>query len=360
MAVGTVWIVGIVCLVVGALLNAPGIRKTALGQEVGLKRDIAQSLADPLYDLSHALFLDRPREGLQEVIGRSEQDDIDLTLPSPRRGPTATTVPGPTATTIPGATIVVPAPRRAFAPTNPMRLWVGGDSLAITPGESIINLALTTQVVSIIGSVDGHVSTGLARPEVFNWAAYLNDVLNAHNPDLVVLTIGSNDDQALTGENAVSAFGSEAWKTEYRRRVGGLMDLVTATGNRQLLWIGIPPMRNTARYVDHYLLINDLVRSEAKKRAGKVTFVDTSVILGDGGGGYTDYLTNPDGSALLVRAPDGTHFTRAGGDRIAGTVLLVMDVIFDLNAWRKEASTSTTPPPTTTPTTTIVSRPGPL
>jgi len=59
------------------LLNAPGIRKTALGQDVGWPRDVATFFADPLYDVSHTLLLDRLRIGLQDVIGRSGQDDVD-------------------------------------------------------------------------------------------------------------------------------------------------------------------------------------------------------------------------------------------------------------------------------------------
>jgi len=336
MPVGRVWLVGAVCLLVGALLNAPGIRKTALGQDVGWRRDVARFFADPLDDVSHALFLDRLRIGLQDVIERSGQDDVDLTLPSP-------TLPDRTGTTTPGApTTTTTAPKKAsYSPTKMLRLWVGGDSLAITPGESVINAALGTQAIGITDAVDGHVATGLARPEVFNWPAYLADVIATRQPDAIVLTIGSNDDQTLTGEGGVGPFGSDPWQTEYRRRVGGLMDQVTGTGTTKLFWVGIPLVRNGAR-IEGYTFINDIARQEAAKRPGKVFFVDTVPILAGPDGGYADFIANADGSLTQVRAGDGIHFTRAGGDRIANAVLAAMHESYDLTSWQTQPSTTTT------------------
>lgn len=338
MAIGTVWIIGLVCLLVGALLNAPGIRKTALSQEVGWHRDAAKLLAGPLFDVSHAFLLDRPRAGIQEAIGRSGQDDVEFELPGPtiRRRPTATGTP---------PTTVKPAKKPAFSPSKQLRLWVGGDSLSITPGESVINQAAATQVVGITAPVDGHVATGLSRPEVFNWAQYMNDVLNANQPDLVVLTLGSNDDQPVTGENATGEFGTEAWKNEYRRRVGGLMDFITGSGDRKLIWIAVPPMRNEQRYYGRYLAVNDIVRDEAAKRSDRVRWIDPSPIIGDENGAYADVVTNPDGSVVQVRAGDGIHFTRAGGDRIAAAVLAEMHKLFDLTSWQRAATTTTTTRP---------------
>jgi hypothetical protein len=336
MPVAHIFLVGVITLLVGALLNAPGIRKTALGQDVGWQRDVATFFADPLYDVSHALFLDRPREGIQAIIGRGGQDDIDFSLPSPtvpKGGDDPTPTPPP------------PPPKRAFSPQDQAALSVVGDSLAVTPGESVINQALATQSIGILGIVDGHVATGLARPEVFNWPAYLAEVIPRDHPDAVVLTIGSNDDQALTGEGGGQSFGTPEWQTEYRRRVGGLMDSVTASGETTLFWTGIPPMRNTERFDTRYRLINDIVKSEAEKRPGKVVFVDTEAVLSPFGGGYADYLPNADGSLVQVRAGDGIHFTREGGDRIAAAVLEAMHTTFDLDSWKAATTTTSTNAP---------------
>lgn len=330
MSVGHVWIVGLVCLLVGSFLNAPGIRKTALSQPVGWKRDISTDLANPLYDVSHALYLDRLRVGLQELIGRSGDDDVDLTLPSPTIDRT------PADADIPKA-----PPKRAFSPTNQMRLWVGGDSLAISPGESVINQAVATQAIGILRTVDGQVATGLARPEVFNWPAHLASVVANSAPDAMVLTIGSNDDQTMTGEGGVGPLGSPEWQAEYRRRVGGLMDSVTGTGKVKLFWVGIPQMRNVTRYETRYKLINEIVKSEAELRPGKVYFVETAALLAGADGGYADFKVRFDGTVIRLRSGDGIHFERAGADLIAGAVLAAMHEAYDLTSWQETSTTTT-------------------
>jgi hypothetical protein len=329
LAAGHVIVVGLVALLVGALLNAPGIRKTALGQPVGWRRDISTALANPLYDVSHALYLDRLRAGLKDVLGRSSDDSVNSHLPSP------TTLPaGPTPTTLP--------PRLAFSPSHPLRLWIGGDSLGDTPGSSLIDQLSSNPAVGILGPVDTHISTGLARPEVFNWPAFLQTVVTTDQPNAVVLTFGANDDQSLTGDGGGESFGSPAWQAEYRRRIGGLMDVVTgAASHPRLFFVGIPPVRDAARFSNDYVLINNIVNSAAQARPGRVYYVDTVSAVG-AGGGYADDLLNPDGTVVRVRATDGVHFTRAGGDRVAAKILAAMNQAFDVTSWRAALSTTTT------------------
>lgn len=333
MAAGHVLVVGVVALFVGALLNAPGIRKTALGQPVGWRRDISTALANPLYDVSHALHIDRLREDLKDLIGRSGDDTINTHLPSPTS--TVPTGPSPTPTTLP--------PRAGYSPYQPLRLWIGGDSLGDTPGSSVIDQLASNRAVNVLGPVDTHISTGLARPEVFNWPAFLKTVVTTQQPNAVILTFGANDDQTLTGDGGGEPFGSPAWQTEYRRRLGGLMDTVTGTASHpKLFFVGIPPVKDFARFSADYVLINNLVYAEAQARRGRVYYVDTVSALGTSTGGYTDALPNPDGSVVQVRAADGIHFTRAGGDRIAAKILAAMHQAFDLDSWRIGGITTTT------------------
>jgi hypothetical protein len=333
---GKVLAVGLVTLLVGALLNAPGIRKTALGQPVGWRRDLATFFANPLYDVSHALYLDRLRVDLKQLLGRSRDDAVNSRLPSPTT--TTPTTAGATPTTLPA--------REVFSPQHQARLWVGGDSLAETPGSSLITGAGATGAVGILGPVDTHISTGLARPEVFNWPDYLRTTLTANLPDAVVLTFGANDDQTLTGAGGGEQFGGPDWQAEYARRVGGLMDTITGiTSHPRLFMVGIPPVRDMARFTGDYTIINRIYAAQAAARRGRVYYVDTVASLGAPGGGYTDFLANADGTVVQVRTADGIHFTRAGGDRIAGAILAAMRQAFDLDSWRTGGSTTTTSGP---------------
>src|SRR3954468_19517920 len=74
-------------LLLGALLQAEGLRKQAQIQPAGFQRDLALDVTRPLVSVSRALHLTTPRHELQVAIGREHEDQIDtqvhLTLPPP-------------------------------------------------------------------------------------------------------------------------------------------------------------------------------------------------------------------------------------------------------------------------------------
>jgi len=322
---GNVLLTLFVALGIGWLLNAPGILKTAEGLPLGWRRDVALGFSKPVAKVSSILQLDRPREVIQRLTDRGGEDDVTVALPSPTTLP-----PGEPTTT----TTTNPNQEPRFTPETPLRVWVGGDSLSITPGESLLPRLDGTGAATAVGPVDGHVSSGLARPEIFNWSQHLDEVVATHDPDALVLTIGSNDDQPLTNapDGTVGGVGSDAWKEEYRRRVGGLMDSV-ATDGRVLFWAGIPIVRDTDRYFRGYEHINQIVFEEAAKRPGRVYYVETYTPLSDNGG-YVDYLPDPSGAPVQIRTGDGIHFTRAGANIVADTIMEIVNEAIDLESWR--------------------------
>ncbi len=335
MPAGHVLIVGIVCLLLGSLLNAPGIEKTAQGQPIGWRRDVGRFFAEPLADISHLLHTDRPREWLQSALGRKGDDDIHVSLPSP------TTLP-PSATTT--------TTKTEFSPDDQMRIWVGGDSLSIIPGQSVLAAfpgASQGVIKSVVPAVDGRVATGLSRPEVFNWPDHLKDETKRLKPDVVILTIGSNDDQPLTNAPGGATIGQDNpdWVPEYRRRIGGLMDQVASDG-RTLILVGIPIVRDPGRSGE-YQVINTIYKEEAQKRPGRVLFVDTYPLFQTPEGTYADYLPNAAGELVKYREGDGIHLTRAGGDVVSEAIFKTIAENFDIISWREE--TTTTAPPTTAP-----------
>ena len=165
---GHALVVCVLALVIGLLLNAPGIHKSAYNKPDGRQRDVALALTGPLAGVSHALLLDRPRKGVQALVGRSGADeihtDIGLPAPAPAGKPSRT----PTPTTPPVSTPSKPR-KLAFSPKRKLRIWVAGDSLVITPGYAIVRAAGTSPAMEPVGTVDGRIATGLTRPDVFNW-----------------------------------------------------------------------------------------------------------------------------------------------------------------------------------------------
>lgn len=321
MAAGYVILVVFVALFIGTVLNAPGLYKTARTQPQGWRRDVAVAVMTPVKWVSVHVGLSLPREFLQEATGQQGADKINTFIPNPGTTAPANALPTTTTTLKPVAT-----------PGNKVRVWIAGDSLSVTPGQSFERKA--DGAVTDLQGLDGRVSTGLARPDVFNWFAHVKSETARLIPQVVFLTFGANDDQYLVGGpggKSVGPFGSEAWKAEYHRRVGAMMDQVIGEG-RRVVWTGIPNVRDSDRAA-RYAVLNAIYKEEAEARPGRAYYIDSWSLLNDPSGQYSDDLV-VDGSPQRARAPDGIHFTRVGGDIIAAAQLRKLGEFWDLVSGR--------------------------
>ena len=302
--------VALLALALGSLLNAPGFHKSAQIQEEGWKRDLALAVAEPLDDVSHTLLLDRPRRALKTALGRSEDDEIDTGVVVPEPPP-------------PPAGKSIPPKREVFGPKRKLRFWIAGDSLVVVPGESLLRAAADDPVLQPVGPVDGRIASGLERPDVFNWFRHVREEMRARDVDAVVVMFGGNDDHGyMTGLPdgvSIDGFGSESWRDEYGRRVAGIMDTVVRHG-AFLVWIGLPISRDEEQ-TQRYDVINTIVSAEAAKRLRGVAYVDTYLFFAGPDGGFAQYVSDPAGKLVKMRADDGVHFERPAGDLIATEVL---------------------------------------
>jgi hypothetical protein len=343
---GHALVVCVLALAIGLVLNAPGIHKSAYNKPDGWQRDVAIAFTGPLADVSHALLLDRPRKGVQALIGRSGVDEIDTEIALPS-GPVTTPGRNAPSTTPSNPTTRKPKPRPpaqrklAFSPSRKLRLWVAGDSLVITPGYAIVRAAGTSPAIESVGGVDGRVATGLTRPDVVNWFDEIRTRLKELRPRAVVLGFGGNDDKAyMTGLPegvTIDAFGGSVWRREYGRRVGGLMDMINRAG-AFVVWIGLPQTKSRDQ-TQRFDVVNAVAQKEARERTGRAAFIDTYTMFAGDDGGYTQYLPTGSGGLVKVRADDGVHFERQGGDMIAREVLTQLNRAYDLTSWRKQANT---------------------
>ena len=171
-------------------------------------------------------------------------------------------------------------PKEKTVPTaaNPAVLYVAGDSDAGTFGPYLDKLMKQTGMVTT--KLDYKVSSGLSRPDFFDWPSYFAQQIPAVNPDIVVVTFGGNDAQGLRNvdktwavQHTPGSGGDDAdWRAEYAKRVGAAMDYLGGD-NRKLIWVGIPNDDNpdvTARLQ----VQNEVVMAEAAKRPN-VVFIDT-------------------------------------------------------------------------------------
>jgi uncharacterized protein len=314
---GRVLLVGLIGLVLGALLNADSLVAQAERKPFGWSRDLSLMVWRPVQDVSHALLLNRPRQWVDDLTGRStSRPGTGFEFPPPADGgggsaaPTSTTQPAPP-----------PEPElRTPTAESPLRVWVGGDSMSQVFGQSLVAFVGDTDLMT--STLDYRIATGLTRPDVFNWPAHLLAELDRLDPEALVVMFGANDAQGIVteeGEVFQEAL-SAGWSQEYRRRVAGTMDLLRdPAGRRIVYWVGQPVMRSSS-YSQRMAGLNALYREEAASRPW-VRYVDSYSMFATGSGQYEAFLPGLDGRVQDLRQGDGIHLSRAGGDLLARRVL---------------------------------------
>ncbi|MCA1808185.1 MAG: DUF459 domain-containing protein [Kiritimatiellia bacterium] len=205
-------------------------------------------------------------------------------------------------------------PARAEAAADaPRRVLIIGDSMMRITAHAL-ELALSrrpefaTRAFTSLGS-------GLARLDVFDWLVKAEELRDEFDPDVTVIWFGTNDRQPMMCDGSIIQPDQPGWNEEYARRVGRIMDLLTAREGTRAIWLELPDMQEPAMQAD-VAVINRLVREQVAKRPA-VEFLQTRPLLSRVSGKYSPYLIGPNGMPLPVRDRDGIHLNRAGADLLA-------------------------------------------
>jgi uncharacterized protein len=317
-----VLVLGIGAFAVWFLFFAPTLQHDAQVSPVGARRTASLDVTGPVAAVSRGLQLSR----IVSMTGRTNRlpgGTVGLTGPplpalgTPAAGPGRRGAPGSGGR---GEEAVAPTtvPVNPKLPTaaDPLRVLIVGDSIGLDVGGPLQSDLAGTGVVN--AQLDARESTGLTRPDYFNWPAELSADLKSVQAQVVVVMIGANDPQDFLGPPDVP-YSSPQWNTLYAQRVAQFMQLA-GRGNAAVVWVGMPPMQDptlNAQMQD----LNAVVQHQAALAHPPVTFVSTDKSLGTAQGGYTAFITNGAGQVVNVRAPDGTHLTTGGGQVVAQQVI---------------------------------------
>ena len=226
------------------------------------------------------------------------------------------------------ALAALPRPARADAPAR--RVLILGDSMI----AGALGLFLENGLRKVHGYEVrrfGKSSTGLARPDFFDWMKEAERQIAAFPaPDAVVAMFGGNDVQGLyMGKGQWIRWNEDGWDQEYAARITRFADIVAPEG-RPLFWIGMPVMRPEKFHV-RVQKVNVIARAEMAIRPGG-RFVDIWRLLADEAGNYAERLAMGEGprpKKIRVRAGDGIHLSVAGADlvqeHVRGVVVAHLD-----------------------------------
>ncbi len=268
-------------------------------------------------------------KAMAEYFG-GDDDVVASTLP-PAGQPPATTV-DPAGAGLAGADLATtepattepadtePANTGPPGPDNKAKVYIVGDSDAGTFGPYLQELVDGTAVA--VTELNYKVSSGLARPDFYDWPAELAAALPKVDPDIVVATFGGNDSQGLAAFQDELEFvvgdplDNEAeWSAEYTARVGAVMDLLLEDG-RTVIWVGIPNDDNPD--VTAKLAIQDRAAKAAAASRPSVIFIDTWARFSGRDGNWAEFVIDPrDGEGKDVRAEDGFHLNTNGAEILA-------------------------------------------
>lgn len=229
---------------------------------------------------------------------------------------------------------------------NPAEVLIVGDSDAGTFAPYLEVLLDETGIVE--SELDYVVSSGLARPDFYDWPANLRQRLATSDPDIVIVTFGGNDAQLLSEPcpngagtcevssvvGQASAANADEWTAEYVRRVQEVMDIMTEDPERRVIWVGIPNASDPE--FTALLEVQDGAVREALEGYDQAVFVDTWDRFDGRNGGIAELVVDPrDGKAKRVRSEaDGFHLNEDGAEILAIDIFAEIETI--LEEWGAE------------------------
>jgi hypothetical protein len=194
------------------------------------------------------------------------------------------------------------------------QILVIGDALAGGLGAGLSRMADTeTYVVTNRFNEE----SGLARPEVYDWADRLPKILESNSFDVIVVMLGTNDRQQIRDGNLRYAFGTPEWTQAYEAQLDRLLNELAASG-ASIYWIGLPPMGDP-EYDEAMTAISALQKARAE--AKDVRFIDMRPFFLSEDGRYTDMGKDDNGAMVKLRGRDGVSFFKTGNNRMGGIVL---------------------------------------
>lgn len=328
-----------VCFAITLLLNTKSFVTIAEEQPDGPGRAILLPAAHGLDAAASVVRLDRLNAWIDTALDRKDEAprfDAVPTPPSDVRAAALSPIdtnpmtpggaPTPNADA-PGAADIAPAPRvaapvattsaavpptpgrlRLVTTSNQLRVYIAGDSFVDWLGYDMADYGKKDGYVTT--RLDSKISSGLARPDYFDWPARITQAMAGDPPpEAVIFFVGANDYADMRVESGSLSRGTPGWVAEYGRRAANVMDIV-GRGGAQLYWVGQPVMRDAAR-AKIAADINTVVTAEAAKRPW-VHYIDTWAMFADASGNYTAFLPDASGEQVRVRQEEGIHLTRTG------------------------------------------------
>jgi len=159
----------------------------------------------------------------------------------------------------------------------------------------------------------GKASSGLARPDFHDWAKSAPELMHKHQPDIVIVSLGTNDYQALWEDGNWILQDDAKWEKKYGERVDALLTAIAKDDqDRLIIWSG-PYAFEGKNAVVRAPIVNRIMKERVEAFAaagGNAVFHDAYVVTSDDKGHPLDTAVLPGKKkAVDIRTKDKVHLT---------------------------------------------------
>ena len=205
---------------------------------------------------------------------------------------------------------VVSAPQEAVR-----RVLIVGDQLAGGMGAGLTRMTEGSDTIQVLNRFNE--TSGLARPEIYDWAQAIPKMAEGKNFTEAFVLIGFNDRRDMRDGDKLLKFGTPEWDALYKARVDAVIDALTAQ-HIQVYWMGEPPMGDPAMDAD----LQNITSLQKERVAAKgASFIELRSPFATAQGGYTDRGQDDTGVDRRLRESDGVTFFKQGNNRLGQIAL---------------------------------------
>ena len=208
----------------------------------------------------------------------------------------------------------------SMAAQERVKVLVIGDSLAATGFGAMMEKGLDAHP-QVTCYRKGKSSSGLARPDFYNWMDEARRQIDYRKPDMVVVIIGGNDGQDLTttsGKGKRVHWKTHEWNIAYRQRVDAFLAQVGGE-DRKVVWLGLP-RAGMKSFEKKLVTIREVQKAAVEALGERAAYIDTTPFLVDEDGTLNEFGTVR-GKTRKIRADDRIHFTMSGSQFLANHVV---------------------------------------
>lgn len=195
-----------------------------------------------------------------------------------------------------------------------------GDSILKSGLQEHFERNLTARDKTITIEIKSKSGSGLSRPDVFDWATYIDKQKDQFEKTIILL--GTNDAQNLIINKKVVPFDSKEWKAEYSLRVRTLLQKMCSK-SKQVYWVSSLRMRSEA-FDAKMRSLHEVVRKEIKTQSTCAQYISVFQWFTKKSK-YTDtWITDSKKNGkktIKLRVADGVHMTYWGADLFSQKII---------------------------------------